>query len=257
MHCYRVEQVQRYLYNSNINLYGVFIVLSLNVAILEDEVAQSQLISTWLQASGYNCKEFHTGQALLDELESTCYDLMLVDWELPDINGPEVMRTIRHEFKLETPIIFITSRDSEEDIVKALDSGADDYLVKPVRQYEFLARVKANTKRNQINNKTITQIEHKPYSFNSSNQQALINGEIIELSSKEFELAFYIFSNEGELLDRKKILSAVWQQEADLNTRTVDTHMSIIRKKLSIGPENGWRLKSIYGHGYRLESLNQ
>jgi len=230
--------------------------LSLNVAILEDEVVQSQLISTWLQTAGYSCKEFHTGQALLDELKSTSYDLILVDWELPDINGPEVMHAIRHELKMETPIIFITSRDSEEDIVKALNAGADDYLVKPIRQYEFLARVQANTKHNQVNNST-TQIEHAPYSFNSSNQQALLNDEIIELSSKEFELAFYIFSNDGELLDRKKILSAVWQQNADLNTRTVDTHMSIIRKKLSIGPDNGWRLKSIYGHGYRLESLSQ
>lgn len=230
--------------------------MSLNVAILEDEVVQSQLISTWLQTACYNCKEFHTGQTLLDELKSTSYDLILVDWELPDINGPEVMHAIRHELKMETPIIFITSRDSEEDIVKALNAGADDYLVKPIRQYEFLARVQANTKHNQVNNST-TQIEHAPYSFNSSNQQALLNDEIIELSSKEFELAFYIFSNDGELLDRKKILSAVWQQNADLNTRTVDTHMSIIRKKLSIGPDNGWRLKSIYGHGYRLESLSQ
>jgi len=231
--------------------------LSLNVAILEDEVAQSQLINTWLQAAGYNCKEFSTGQALLDELESTRYDLLLVDWELPDINGPEVMQVIRHKLKMDTPIIFITSRDSEEDIVNALNAGADDYLVKPIRQYEFLARVKANTKRNQSNSKASTQIEHSPYLFNSSNQQAFINGDPIELSSKEFELAFYIFSNEGELLDRKKILSAVWQQDADLNTRTVDTHMSIIRKKLNIGPENGWRLQSIYGHGYRLGLLNQ
>jgi len=254
---YRVEQVKRYLYNSPITLHGVFIVLSLNVAILEDEVAQSQLISTWLQAAGYGCNEFPTGQALLDELKSNRYDLLLIDWELPDINGPEVMQIIRHELKMDTPIIFITSRDSEEDIVKALEAGADDYLVKPVRQYEFLARVKANTKRNQSNKEAITLIEHNPYSFNASNQQAFVNGEAIELSSKEFELAFYIFSNEGELLDRKKILSAVWQQDADLNTRTVDTHMSIIRKKLSIGPENGWRLKSIYGHGYRLEMLNQ
>jgi len=231
--------------------------LSLNVAILEDEIAQSQLVSTWLQAAGYSCNEFSTGQALLDELKSNCYDLMLIDWELPDINGPEVMHAIRHDLKMDTPIIFITSRDSEEDIVNALEAGADDYLIKPVRQYEFLARVKANTKRLENNNNSIKLIERSPYSFNASNQQASINGNVIELSSKEFELAFYIFSNEGELLDRKKILSAVWQQDADLNTRTVDTHMSIIRKKLSIGPENGWRLKSIYGHGYRLETLNQ
>ena len=231
--------------------------MTLNVAILEDEVAQSQLINTWLQAAGYNCKVFSTGLSLLDELKSTKYDLMLVDWELPDINGPEVMQAIRHKLNMDTPIIFITSRDSEEDIVSALNAGADDYLVKPIRQYEFLARVKANTKRINNTGKATTLIEHSPYSFNSSSQQAFINGDAVELSSKEFELAFYIFSNEGELLDRKKILSAVWQQDADLNTRTVDTHMSNIRKKLAIGPENGWRLKSIYGHGYRLETLNQ
>ena len=230
--------------------------MSLNIAILEDELAQSQLLDSWLQSAAYKCEVFSSGQALLDKLKTTTYDLLLVDWELPDINGPEVMDIIRNQLKIETPIIFITSRDSEEDIVTALNSGADDYLVKPVRQFEFLARVKANTKRNQKTNASISQTNTTPYTFKTDNQQVLYHGNIIELSSKEFELAYYIFSNEGQLLDRKNILSAVWQQNADLNTRTVDTHMSIIRKKLSIGPENGWRLKSIYGHGYRLERLN-
>jgi len=231
--------------------------LTLNIAILEDEPAQSQLIESWLITDNYNCDIFSTGQSLLDQLESSRYDLLLVDWELPDINGPEVMQIIRQTLKIDTPIIFITSRDSEDDIVTALNTGADDYLVKPVRQFEFLARVKANTKRTQDKLAESDKIEHTPYTFNSANQQAFVHGNIVELSSKEFELAFFIFSNEGQLLERKEILSAVWQQEADLNTRTVDTHMSIIRKKLAISPENGWRLKSIYGHGYRLERLNQ
>ena len=231
--------------------------MTLNIAILEDEPAQSQLIESWLITDNYNCDIFSTGQSLLDQLESSRYDLLLVDWELPDINGPEVMQIIRQTLKIDTPIIFITSRDSEDDIVTALNTGADDYLVKPVRQFEFLARVKANTKRTQDKLAESDKIEHTPYTFNSANQQAFVHGNIVELSSKEFELAFFIFSNEGQLLERKEILSAVWQQEADLNTRTVDTHMSIIRKKLAISPENGWRLKSIYGHGYRLERLNQ
>jgi len=231
--------------------------LTLNIAILEDEVAQSQLIESWLVADNYNCDTFTTGQSLLDHLESSSYDLLLIDWELPDINGPEVMKVIRETLQLDTPIIFITSRDSEDDIVTALNSGADDYLVKPVRQFEFLARVKANTKRTQEKSVETKKIEHLPYTFNSANQQAFVHGNIVELSSKEFELAFFIFKNEGQLLERKEILSAVWQQEAELNTRTVDTHMSIIRKKLAISPENGWRLKSIYGHGYRLERLSQ
>ena len=230
--------------------------MSLKVAILEDELAQSQLIESWLLPGDYNYQTYATGQSLLDALKTRSYDLLLIDWELPDINGPEVMKTIRYEMKIDTPIIFITSRDSEEDIVKALNSGADDYLVKPVRQFEFLARIKANTKRTLNPTSDSSQINHSPYSFNPANQQAFINENAVELSSKEFELAFYIFKNKGKLLERKDILSTVWKQEADLNTRTVDTHMSIIRKKLSIGPENGWRLKSIYGHGYRLEKLN-
>jgi len=236
---------------------GIIIVLTLNIAILEDEPAQSQLIESWLIADNYKCDIFSTGQSLLDQLKSSSYDLLLVDWELPDINGPEVMQIIRQTLKLDTPVIFITSRDGEDDIVTALNTGADDYLVKPVRQFEFLARVKANTKRTQEKPAESETIQHTPYTFNSASQQAYVHGNIVELSSKEFELAFFIFSNEGQLLERKEILSAVWQQEADLNTRTVDTHMSIIRKKLAISPENGWRLKSIYGHGYRLERLNQ
>jgi len=230
--------------------------LALKVAILEDELEQSQLIESWLLPDSYNCHTYSTGQSLLDALNTESYDLLLIDWELPDINGPEVMNTVRNIMKIDTPIIFITSRDSEEDIVKALNSGADDYLVKPVRQFEFLARVKANTKRTLPPSTDLTQQYHSPYSFKPDNQQAFINENVIELSSKEFELAYYIFQNQGKLLERKDILSTVWQQEADLNTRTVDTHMSIIRKKLAINPENGWRLKSIYGHGYRLEKLD-
>ncbi|MCW8933594.1 MAG: response regulator transcription factor [Gammaproteobacteria bacterium] len=230
--------------------------MSLEVAILEDELAQSQLIESWLLPENYICHTYATGQSLLDALNSNTYNLLLIDWELPDINGPEVMQTVRNKMKIDTPIIFITSRDSEEDIVNALNSGADDYLVKPVRQFEFLARVRANTKRTRNSTSESTQLTHSPYVFKPDNQQVFINTDVVELSSKEFELAFYIFKNQGKLLDRKDILSTVWQQEADLNTRTVDTHMSIIRKKLNIGPENGWRLKSIYGHGYRLEKLD-
>ena len=231
--------------------------MSLKVAVLEDDSVQAQLIESWLLSVNHSCQLFETGQSLLDKLESMTFDLLLIDWELPDINGPDVMNKIRNNMKMNTPIIFITSRDSEEDIVSALTAGADDYLVKPVRQYEFLARINANTRRNQNSEIIIKPAAYLPYTFNPNNQQATLHDNNIELSSKEFELAYYLFINEGKLLERRHILAEVWQQEADLNTRTVDTHISIIRKKLAIGPENGWRLKSVYGHGYRLEKLTQ
>lgn len=227
--------------------------MSLSVALLEDDQDQSNLVQSWLETEKYSVSPFFNGQSLLNELANTQFDLLLIDWELPDINGPQVMQKIRNELKQDTPIIFITSRDSEEDIVNALNAGADDYLVKPIRQFEFLARVRANTKHSKTS--ADKKLSAAPYEFNSSSEQVLLNGSAIELSSKEFELAYYMFKNAGKLLERKQILSDVWKQEAELNTRTVDTHVSVIRKKLSISPQNGWRLKSVYGHGYRLEQL--
>ena len=229
--------------------------MSLKIAILEDDPAQSQLVESWLEEN-YQCKAYLTGQSLLDDINTENFDILLIDWELPDINGPEVMHTIRNQLKMDTPIIFITSRDSESDIVNALNAGADDYLIKPLRQLEFLARIKSNSRRNLKSDSNDEPVTYPPYEFNPGNQQVTVNASNIELSSKEFELAYFLFKNEGQLLERKKILSAIWKQEADLNTRTVDTHISIIRKKLSIGPATGWRLKSVYGHGYRLERLN-
>ncbi len=228
--------------------------MSLKVAILEDEQAQSELVQSWLSPEQFEVSAFFTGQSLLDALEDQSFDLLMVDWELPDINGPDVMRKMRLELNIESPIIFITSRDSEEDIVSALEAGADDYLVKPVRQHELLARIKSNTRRLQPASQSGA-VEAPPYRFTPDNEQAFINDTAVELSSKEFELALYLFRNSGKLLERKHILAEVWKQEAELNTRTVDTHVSVIRKKLSIGPQHGWRLKSVYGHGYRLERL--
>jgi two-component system, OmpR family, response regulator RegX3 len=229
--------------------------LSHIIAILEDDQAQSQLIECWLAAAGYTCHQYSTGQSLLDAIKTITFDILLIDWELPDINGPDVMNKIRNVMHLDTPIIFITSRDSEQDIVTALNNGADDYLVKPVRQFEFLARIKANTRRKQQYENAPDLDKFQPYKFNPKSQEAFLHGKNIELSSKEFELAYFLFCHEGKLLERKHIQSNVWKQDADLNTRTVDTHISIIRKKLSISPDNGWRLKSVYGHGYRLERL--
>lgn len=231
--------------------------MTLEIAILEDDPAQSELIESWLNIEDYQTNSFFNGQSLLDELNSRSFDLLLIDWELPDINGPDVMKVIRSQKQLDTPIIFITSRDSEDDIVNALNSGADDYLVKPVRQLEFIARVKANTKNaNKFTNNNKIADDYYPYKFIPGSDVAILNNKTIELSSKEFELSLFLFRNEGKLLERKEILSAVWKQEAELNTRTVDTHVSIIRKKLDISPKNGWRLKSVYGHGYRLEKVN-
>lgn len=228
--------------------------MTLKIALLEDEKAQLELIESWLTNDNYLCSAFTTGQDLLSALTTSTFDLLLIDWELPDINGPDVMKQIRNDLRITTPIIFVTNRDSEEDIVSALSAGADDYMIKPLRRFEFLARIAATTRR-IMHDDSNESSDYSPYTFSPKNHQVNIREIVVELSGKEFELAFFLFSNEGLLLSRKTILANVWQMEADINTRTVDTHMSTIRKKLSLQPDNGWRLKSIYGHGYRLERV--
>jgi len=227
----------------------------LDIGLLEDDQSQIELIELWLQAEGFICHSYLSGYGLLDALKVKDFHLLLIDWELPDINGLEVMQQVRNRMGLPVPIIFVTSRDSEQDIVAVLTAGADDYLIKPLRQQEFLARVKANMRRYSTKDSGEIRIEFPPYVFNRVNHQVEINGKVIDLSNKEFELAHYLFENEGSLLDRKKILAAVWKQQADITTRTVDTHVSTIRRKLAIQPQSGWRLKSIYGLGYRLERM--
>ena len=229
--------------------------MALDIALLEDEQTQAQTVKFWLSSEGHQCQIFTTGQSLLQTLKEKPFDLLLIDWELPDIKGPEVMRIIRQDMHIDTPIIFETARDSEQDIVAALNAGADDYLIKPFSSAVFLARVNANTRRQQPGRKLPDQVEFSPYIFNLNNQQVSLHDRVIDLSGKEFELSYYLFSHEGKLLDRKEILSRVWQQQADLNTRTVDTHISTLRRKLDLAEQNGWRLRSIYGHGYRLERM--
>lgn len=148
------------------------------------------------------------------------------------------------------PVIFITARQGESDIVAALEAGADDYLVKPVRQFELLARIGALARRAQPETEVL---EHDPYTFDTSNRQISVDGEPIKLTEKEYDLALFLFRNRGRVLSRQHLLTSVWGTSAELNTRTVDTHASRLRKKLKLSATEKWKLTSIYQHGYRLE----
>jgi DNA-binding response OmpR family regulator len=187
----------------------------------------------------------------------TDFDVILLDWMLPGVDGESVLDQLRNNGETDVPVIFITARTTEEDMVHILDAGADDYLTKPLRQQELLARIRVVTRRTRQRQNTPAVLEIGPYHFHPSNRSLTLNGEDIKLTDKEYELAYFLFSNLGRLVSREQILSVVWGYENDLNTRTVDTHISRIRKKLRLQPETGWRLNSIYHRGYRLEQPGQ
>jgi DNA-binding response OmpR family regulator len=227
----------------------------MRIALLEDDAAQLELIKTWGTEAGHSCYGFSTGKALREAFNSESFDMLVADWNLPDTSGVEIVRWVRETIGWDIPVLFITSRDLEEDTVTALDAGADDYMTKPVQRMEVLARLRALSRRGHSKVDINSPIELPPYTINTNHREITLHQVPVKLTSKEYELALLLFQNVGRLFSRAHLMEKVWGVSAELNTRTVDTHISRVRSKLAIRPDNGWRLTSVYHHGYRLESI--
>lgn len=223
----------------------------MQITLLEDDPAQAQMLIDWLADAGHEVRHFDRGAPLLEALPRGQFDMLILDWELPDTTGVEVLQEVRERVTWHVPVLFVTQRDSEADIVKALGSGADDYMVKQISQGEFLARVTALGRR-----LATEQLEFSvgPFRFYLESRTVTRDDQPVELTAKDFELACYLFRNVGRLLSREQLLRDVWDVSG-LNTRTVDVHMSRVRKRLQITPDSGYRIKTIYQHGYRLEPV--
>lgn len=225
------------------------------IALLEDNPEQADVVKGWLEQAGYDVHVFKRGADLLRDAGRESYDLQLFDWVLPDLNGDEVLRKLRTEKGITAPVIFVTSRDAEEDIVAALKAGADDYMIKPLRRLELLSRVEAVLRR-VLRPIVQAHLEQGIYRFDLGSRQVTVAGEPVVLTEKEYDLALFLFRHLGQLISRGHLLEAVWGKNADIATRTLDTHMSRLRGKLALRPENAVRLTSVYNFGYRLEGLN-
>jgi DNA-binding response OmpR family regulator len=227
----------------------------MNIALVEDDPVQSTLIQRWLESAGHRCRCYPDAHSFRRALTENGHQLLLLDWELPDHSGLEILAWLRGEFGDSLPVMFLTLRHEEQDIVQALRSGADDYLVKPAREQELLARIEALARRSP-NCQERGGVEHiGPFTLDLQSRLLQRDGVTLELTHKEFALACLLLRNIGRLLRREELLDQVWGHAATLNTRTVDTHISRIRKKLSLVPEQGWQLSAIYQHGYRLDRM--
>lgn len=223
----------------------------MKIWLLEDDPAQAKLVQDWLREGQHEVTHFERGEALLEALPSGEFELFILDWELPDLSGLDVLSRIREQVSWHVPVLFATQREAETDIVTALDNGADDYMIKQISKPEFLARVTALGRR--LANEEL-EFNIGDYRFLPQSQQVLLDGQPCELTAKDFELAWYMFRHVGRLLSRDQLLKDVWGVTG-LNTRTVDVHVSRVRKRLQITPERGYRIRTIYQHGYRLEEV--
>jgi DNA-binding response OmpR family regulator len=227
----------------------------MRIAVLEDDSAQVDFVCQTLSADGHVCHAFSTGTALVRELRHQTFDLLVLDWNVPDMSGKEVLRWVRKSLSDQLPVLFMTSRSHEEDIASVLHSGADDYIVKPVSVGILLARVKSLLRRSYQFNHSSTTETFGEVTFDLKSNLVLIRGTPVPLMQKQFELALLLFQHLSRPLSRAYIRDVVWKQAVDVPSRTIDTHVSSLRTKLGLRPANGYRLSPVYGYGYRLERV--
>jgi len=228
----------------------------LRIAILEDDPDQLALLKRWLVEDGHDVHGYLAGREALKHAGRESFDLFVLDWQVPDVSGADVLMWLRTNVSKSVPVLFVTVRDSEQDIVFALENGADDYMVKPARRQELLARVHALLRRAYPREEE-KQLSFPLFEIDVARDEVRRSGEKIELTPTEFELTVVLFRNLGRLLSRSHLQEAVWGRSGDLVTRTVDTHVSQVRKKLDLRVETGFRVVPIYNYGYRLEQIGE
>jgi len=229
----------------------------MRIAILDDDQAQIDFVYETLTAVGHICYTFTEGRALVNQLRRQTFDLLVLDWNVPDISGEEVLLWVRHRLSERLPVLFMTCRAREADITSMLNSGADEYLVKPVSAPILVARIGSLLRRAyQVSAAPAKEI-FDDYEFDLSTKQVMVKGHAVNLTSKEFGLGLLLFQHLSRPLSRTHILDVIWKQATDVPSRTMDTHISMLRSKLGLRPENGYRLTPIYGYGYRLERVEK
>lgn len=223
----------------------------MHIGIAEDDPDQQDLLRLWLESAQHSVAAYGTVAQYIEALKRERFDMLLIDWMLPDGTGADLLQWARGNLGWETPILVLTARDDEETVVKALQAGADDYVVKPPKPAELLARVAALGRRVRANALPVLRLG--AFEIDIQRQRLSIDGDPVVLTQKEFDLSAYLFQNPGKLLSRDHLLNKIWGLNAEVDTRTVDTHVSRLRKKLGLDGSKGWKLVPVYGVGYRFE----
>ncbi|MGX7101718.1 response regulator transcription factor [Gemella sanguinis] len=207
----------------------------MKILVVEDERDLNRIITKHLKKNNYSVDSCFDGQEALDFISYSEYDLIITDIMMPNVNGYEFIDKLRAN-KNNTPVIMLTAKDTLEDKIVGLDSGADDYIVKPFEFEELLARIRVLMRRNYGLATNIIQIEE--VTLDIAKKQVVKSGEIIDLTGKEYEVLEYLMKNKGSILSRDQILNHVWDYEYVGASNIVDVIIKNIRKKLDRGEGN-------------------
>ena len=228
---------------------------SKTILLVDDEPTLIEALGYNLTKEGYRVVTAVDGVEALEQANLCNPDLVILDLMLPRMDGLEVCRAVRRDSTV--PIIILTAKDSEVDTVLGLELGADDYLVKPFRLRELLARVKAHLRRAEMPQVRPTQpldrIQFGRIVIERDSRKVFRDGREIVLTLKEYDLLDYLLANAGKVMSREVLLDKVWGYEYAGDSRTVDVHIRWLREKIEEEPANPQHIKTVRGIGYRLE----
>ncbi len=215
-----------------------------NILIVEDEARISTFVKRGLQAAGYACTVMSDGGEALIEAQTGAYGLVLLDIGLPTMDGFEVLKRIRAS-DAHLPVILLTARSSVEDTVLGLDSGANDYLAKPFKVDELLARIRLRLR--EVPSSSPTELRHGVLSIDLRTRRARVGDRVVDLSVREFALAEEFLRNPEQVLSREQLLSRVWGYDFDPGSNVLDVYVRYLRNKIGVDA-----IETVRGMGYRL-----
>jgi two-component system response regulator RegX3 len=221
------------------------------ILVVDDEASYRDALTSGLRSEGFDVVLAADAAQALDAFATSAPDLVLLDVMLPDRSGTDVCREIRASS--EVPIIMVSARSSEVDIVLGLELGASDYVAKPFRLRELTARIRAVLRRAEVALVPDDIIESSDLRLDASRREATMDGRVIDVSRKEFDLLWLLMSHAGTVVTREQCIDALWWDQELLDTRTLDTHIKRLRRKIEADPSSPSRLLTVRGVGFRFQ----
>lgn len=219
------------------------------ILIVDDEEDLCEILEYNLTNEGYAATSVHSAEEAL-ALQLDSYDLLILDVMMGPVSGFRLTEILRNELNNEVPVIFLTARDTEDDLLSGFGLGADDYITKPFSVNELIARVKAVLKRTELKGNQRKRLKFGEIELDNVTKRVMIDKEKIDLTKKEYEILLLLLENMGKVFSREDILQKIWGDDVIVTDRTVDVNITRIRNKLG---RYGSSLKNRTGYGYFFE----
>lgn len=230
-------------------------IVSLNVLLVDDEKEIADLIEVYLKNENYQVFKYYTAKEALQCIETEKLDLAILDIMIPEIDGFTILRKIREKFNF--PVIMLTAKEEEIDKINGLSLGADDYITKPFRPLELVARVKAQIRRFTLYNQDTKQneniIDFSGLVLDQNKRQVFLNERQLSLTPTEFSILWFLSSNRGRVISSEELFQEVWGEKYFSSNNTVMVHIRHLREKMNDSAENPKFIKTVWGVGYTIE----